>query len=206
MSSHALPTPPKDQVAEPQDVYLDRGPELPRGYASDRLGAFARDPETVWTYWTLDGARLGDLRAKHGGSVLDGARWVLRYHNWSRRETSEVAIDLAASGWYATARPNSRYIVELGAHTTAGFLSVLLSNEVHMPRNSPSDVEDPAWPITEEALEQMRRLLGTADLSAPGPHVWPSGTGVASAAVGLGGSSGALGGSSGALGGSSGAR
>ncbi len=197
MSSHSLPTPPKDQISEPQDVYLDRGPELPRGYASDRLGAFARDPECVWTYWTLDGARLGDLRAKHGGGIFDGARWVLRYHNWSRRETSELAVDVAAAAWYATARPNCRYIVELGAHTSAGFLSVLLSNEVHMPRNSPSDVEDPAWPITEEALEQMRRLLGTADLSAPGPHVWPSGTG-AGAAVGLGGSSGALGGSSGA--------
>lgn len=179
MSSHAVPTPPKLHISEPQDVYLDRGPELPRSYGRDRLAAFARDPECVWVYWMLDGERLTELRAKHGTDVFDGATWVLRFHNWTKRETTEIRVDVASGNWYAPAKPNCRYIVELGAHTGAGFLSVLLSNEVHTPRNTPSEVEDPAWPITDEALEQMRRLLGALDLSSPGPHAWPSGGGVA---------------------------
>ncbi len=184
MSSHVVPTPPKMQAPDPQDVYLDRGPELPRSYGRDRLAGFARDPECVWAYWTLDGERMAELRGKHGAGVFDGARWVLRFHNWSRRETTEIGIDVATGGWYASAPPNCRFIVELGAHTGAGFLSVLLSNEVQTPRNAPSEVEDSAWPITEEALEQMRRLLGTLDLSAPGAHVWPSGAGPAAGAPG----------------------
>ncbi len=178
MSSHSIPTPPKLQLTEPQDIYLDRGPELPKSYGRDRLAAFARDPECVWAYWTLDGERMAELRGTHGGSVFDGATWVLRFHNWTRRETSEIGVDVATGGWYSTARPNCRFIVELGAHTAAGFLSVILSNEVQTPRNAPSEVEDAAWPITEEALEQMRRLLGNVDLSTPGAHAWPSGPGM----------------------------
>src|SRR5207247_2189310 len=57
----------------PGDPYLDYGPNLPERYGIDRVFAIARDPETVWAWWEVEGAKTAQLRDVERGVMATQA-------------------------------------------------------------------------------------------------------------------------------------
>src|SRR5438093_8521770 len=57
----------------PGDPYLDYGPNLPERYGIDRVFAIARDPETVWAWWEVEGAKTAQLRDVERGIIATQA-------------------------------------------------------------------------------------------------------------------------------------
>lgn len=137
-SSHRL-HPSHPSLTPPGDPYLDYGPALPERHGLRRVVAIARDPETVWAWWEIDGASQVSLR--------DVERGVL----------AVLPVDGPAGSVYFHAAPDRTYVVEIGP---------LTSNRVKTPRRGPTTEIDPDWAPTPEEAEILKSLPG--HVSVPG--------------------------------------
>jgi hypothetical protein len=123
-----------------EDQVLDFGDivELPRFYGSPIFFAIARDPRTIFTYWSIDWPSIFAKAAPVDRQVH------LRVHKSDGAEETSAAVEPMAGNCYLTvSQPRSAYRVEIGYYQPAEqWNSVATSDLVSMPPDSVAeDVE-----------------------------------------------------------------
>ena len=121
-----------------QSYNLGDGVQPQRFYGSPRLFAIARDPWTIFAYWTADWPSIFKNTAPIDRQVH------LRIHCVDDLEEKSVAVEPMAGMHYVTiSRPHRSCRVEIGYYQPADvWHSVAMSNEIVMPTAELSEAED----------------------------------------------------------------
>jgi hypothetical protein len=132
VSSEAIVCPdnePENEVGE--------GIGLPRVHGAPILFAIARDPRTIFSYWSIDWPAI------FAKTVPVDRQAHLRVYRADGLEEESVAVEpMAGNCSIAVSRPGGSYHVEVGYYQPADvWNSIATSNEVTMPRSSFADRE-----------------------------------------------------------------
>ena len=112
--------------------------ELPRVQGAPTLFAIARDPNTIFTYWSVDWATIF-------AKTMPVDRQVhLRVYRADGVEEKSAAVEPMAGNCYiAVSRPSDSYHVEIGYYQPADVWHlVAVSDEVTMPSDKVAEVAD----------------------------------------------------------------
>jgi Domain of unknown function (DUF4912) len=127
VSSEAIVYPDNEQENE-----FGEGVGLPRAHGAPILFAIARDPRTIFTYWSID------WPAVFAKTVPVDRQAHLRVYRADGVEEESVAVEpMSGNCSIAVSRPGGSYHVEIGYYQPADvWNSIATSNEVTMPRDS----------------------------------------------------------------------
>jgi hypothetical protein len=108
---------------------------LPRVHGAPILFAIARDPRTIFTYWSID------WPAVFAKTVSVDRQAHLRVYRADGVEEESVAVEpMSGNCFIAVSQPGGSYHVEIGYYQPADvWNSIATSNEVTMPRASFAD-------------------------------------------------------------------
>jgi len=111
--------------------------ELPRPHGAPGLFAIARDPRTIFTYWSIDWHRV------FAQAIPVDRQVHLRVHRGDGALEMSAAVEPMAGNSYLTvSQPRGAYRVEVGYYQPEDvWNSVAISNEVTMP---PADIAEHA--------------------------------------------------------------
>ncbi len=117
------------KVAKREDDDLGDMVELPRAFGAPILFAIARDPQTIFTYWSIDWSTIFaqampvDRQVHLRVYTVDGAQ-----------ETSAAVEPMAGNSYLPVSQPRGVYRVEIGYYQPEDvWNSVAVSDEVVMP-------------------------------------------------------------------------
>jgi len=129
VSSEAIVCPDNEREKEFGEV------GLPRVHGAPILFAIARDPGTIFTYWSID------WPAVFAKTVPVDRQAHLRVYRADDVEEESVAVEpMSGNCSIAVSRPGGSYHVEVGYYQPADvWNSIATSNEVTMPRDSFAD-------------------------------------------------------------------
>ena len=180
-----------------------RGPrimpqDLPWGYGRDKIVAQVRDPWWIHAYWEIIGSTFDRLRGELG-DLFFTARKLLRvydvtsiiFNGSNAHRFFDIEVGSDATNWYIdTGGPGRSWCVDFGLLLRDGrFITIVRSNTVHTPLDTPSGVMDEEWMIPEDMFarlygmgfglgrsspvgkawqERMKRVLFSGVLSSPG--------------------------------------
>ena len=103
--------------------------ELPRPHGAPELFAIARDPRTIFTYWSIDWPRLFAQTIP-----VDRQVHLRVYRGDGALEMSAVVEPMAGNSYLAVSQQRGVYRVEIGHYQPEDvWNSVAISNEVTMP-------------------------------------------------------------------------
>jgi hypothetical protein len=140
---------------------LSNGLELPRSYGPPRLLAIARDPWTIFTYWSVDWPSI----FKNGAPVDREVH--LRIHCVDGLEEKETAVEPMAENHYLAMSQRHRTCrIEIGYYQPADvWHSVAVSNEITIPPMETSEAErvDVATIPFHLSFQQLVDLFGAAN-------------------------------------------
>ena len=130
VSSEAIVCPDNEQENE-----FGEGVGLPRIHGAPILFAIARDPRTIFTYWSID------WPAVFAKTVPVDRQAHLRVYRAEGVEERSVAVEpMSGNCSIAVSQPGGSYHVEIGYYQPADvWNSISTSNEVTMPRASFAD-------------------------------------------------------------------
>jgi hypothetical protein len=130
VSSKAIACPDNEQEKE-----FGEGVGLPRVHGAPILFAIARDPRTIFTYWSID------WPAVFAKTVPVDRQAHLRVYRADGVEEESVAVEpMSGNCSIAVSRPSGSYHVEIGYYHPADvWNSIATSKEVTMPRDSFAD-------------------------------------------------------------------
>lgn len=134
------------EIPQPAGIYLDYGPELPDRYGRAAMRLMWQSPRRVFAQWEWP------------EPPLEPPILVLRDLTGAKAELFHVASDVAE--YWFEAQPDRRYQVEL----QIGERVVMTSNAVLTPREGPSAVIDPEWPVDEATMQAIFKASGAADV------------------------------------------
>jgi len=125
-------------------IYKGPESELPSGYNKDCLIAMPRDPYWLFFYWDF-AEQTWQKIAEYKNHVC-----LLKISSEGTEITS-VPVSISAKSWYVNANsPGLSLTAHLGFETDNGFLPILTSNTVCMPRDSISSKTDELWLFIDE--------------------------------------------------------
>ena len=180
ISSRAAIAPP--QPAPPAEPFVDRGEVIPSEYREDRITAMVRDPNWIFVYWELAGARKDGIIGSYGPEVYKNLQWGLRVSNLAAGTHQDIPVLLDSKNWYLNVKSDGRYQVELGIITREHqFVSFLRSNQVETPAGGPSGVTDEKWMIRDKEFQEFLAAYGgrtSAGGSPKGPEISISSSGL----------------------------
>jgi hypothetical protein len=141
------------------EQHTDTG--FPRGHGAPMLFAIARDPETMFAYWSIYWPEVFADNAPVDKQVH------LRVRTAEGVEEKRLAVEpMAGSCYIEVSRPNTLYHLEIGYYQPAdAWNSVATSNEVMMPASHMSenlDVDLAAIPF-HVSFQDLVDLLGPAN-------------------------------------------
>lgn len=176
---------PETVPVEPgeQNIFLDRGPELPASYGEDQITALIRDPANLFFHWELDGPKSREEIARLGKEGFADLDWILRIENLSRDDRIDVAVHPFAGGWYLRVEENCEYIVDIGVMLEDGsFQAYARSNAVHTPVRGLAGEMPDRFDVRSDGREtHPLRVLdprSSWNLEVPSSWVWSSSSGL----------------------------
>jgi hypothetical protein len=112
--------------------------ELPRFYGPPLLFGIARDPRTIFTYWSIDWPSIFENTAPVARQVH------LRVYRENGGEETNAAVEPMAGNCYLTvSRPRATYRVEIGFYQPENVWHIVaISDEVTMPPASVAENVD----------------------------------------------------------------
>ena len=112
--------------------------ELPRAFGAPILFAIARDPQTIFTYWSIDWPTIFAQ-----AMPVDRQVHLRVYTADGARETSSVVEPMVGNSYVPVSQPRGVYRVEIGYYQPEDvWNSVAVSDEVTMPPdNVAADVD-----------------------------------------------------------------
>jgi 1,4-alpha-glucan branching enzyme len=149
-------------------IQTDKLPPLPAPGGPARAVLLLVHPRRLHLYWVID-----EALAKTIASATGPAQLVLEAstHGGPFLEMERVELDFRAPGWYVSmSRGDCRVRARLGILDRGDFRSLLLSNELRVPREGPGE-ESESWKDVREVQETRMRKGGT---SPSGPRPWAS--------------------------------
>ena len=159
------------QPAPPEKPEIKKIPslsDLPFSYGETKLVLMVRDPYWAYSYWDFSAEtwNWAQERLREDPSLKP----ILRVYDLTAHRSCDLLIFLEAKNWYILLGiPDHRYVAELGlGDGKSRFLLIARSNEVQTPRDSPSDLIDPEWPVKD--LEDLSRAGNDRNQSSPSSH------------------------------------
>ncbi len=138
---------------------------LPHEYGRERIVLLPRDPHTVFAFWEVSERHLDAERKRAGGE----ARLCVRIFDVTgvpfdgKNEIAyfdQEVYERVGSWYFNLDRPGRAFCADLGVRSPeGGFLTLLRSNTISVPRVGFSEVLDDAWAIP---VEEFLRLYGVA--------------------------------------------
>lgn len=141
------------------ELAVDRGLPIPASYQLDLMRALVQDPFHLFVHWQLKDDPFERLQRMFPAQAADSFHTVLKLVD----ESNSIAVffDAAyAREYWFSVFPDRTYRVELGLRSPQfGFIKLLGSQSVRMPRGAPSDqiAAEPAYQIkTDDYLQVLR--------------------------------------------------
>ncbi|MDP2939274.1 MAG: DUF4912 domain-containing protein [Candidatus Omnitrophota bacterium] len=141
--------------------------ELPLGYAEDKIVIQVRDPWWIHAYWEVTWPTRTRLSQEHGED-FNRARTVLRvydvtniiFNGQNANRFFDINVNMDSSNWYIdTAGPGKSWCVDLGILLASGrFITIVRSNIVFTPLDSPSWITDEEWMVPEDMFARLYGL------------------------------------------------
>ncbi len=155
--------------------------DIPYQYDQDKIVLQVRDPHWVHAYWelrsqTIEGlkARLGDdfLRAKKVLRVYDVTNIIFNGSN--ANSFFDLQVNDFANSWYInTNGPGRAFCVDLGLILPDGrFITIVRSNVVQTPIDSPSWITDEEWMIPDDMFARLYGMGFGLGRSSPVGGAW----------------------------------
>src|SRR5438067_8825068 len=117
------------KVAKREDDDLGDMVELPRAFGAPILFAIARDPQTIFTYWSIDWPTIFAQ-----AMPVDRQVYLRVYTVDGAQETSAAVEPMAGNSYLPVSQPRGVYRVEIGYYQPEDvWNSVAVSDEVTMP-------------------------------------------------------------------------
>ncbi len=147
----------------PAEPIVDTGLPIPSHYDFDMMRALVQDPFRLFVYWQLKDDPYDRLRRIFPQGAAGEFHTVLKLID----ETNNIAVFFQAAytrEYWFHVFPDRSYRVELGLRSQRhGFIRLLSSQSVRMPRGGPSEqiAEEPAYRI---AADEYLRVLRESHL------------------------------------------
>ncbi|MDD5408676.1 MAG: DUF4912 domain-containing protein [Candidatus Omnitrophica bacterium] len=155
--------------------------ELPSCYEQDKIILQVRDPRWLHTYWELRNQTIEGLKNKLGDDFYR-AKKILRvydvtnivFNGFNANSFFDIQYNDFANSWYIdTAGPGRSWCVDLGLMLTDGrFITILRSNVVSTPLDSPSWITDEEWMIPEDIFARLYGMGFGLGKSSPVGRGW----------------------------------
>ena len=133
----------------PENVFIDRGPELPDSYGLRKMVAMVKNPYWIYVYWDLP---AGDC-ARAGAS---GVRAAVKIYDLTDDVVYDVGIDLGMGRHYFNVGGDRSYTFEVGLMTPGGWEKLAASRPVATPPTGPGSGEE-KWVRYSEGPPRKRR-------------------------------------------------
>jgi hypothetical protein len=150
------PEPVKITHASPKD--------LPAKYDVDKIVLQVRDTRWIHAYWQIRNQTSERFKSEFGREFYEAKR-VLRVYDVSQiiftgqnaHRFFDIEINDFANNWYIdTGAPGRSWCVDLGLRLANGrFITILRSNTVQTPIESPSWITDEEWVVPEEKFARL---------------------------------------------------
>jgi hypothetical protein len=140
------------------------GPDAARG--QDTLAAVLRGPESVFLYWTLEGARSAGIVERLGPDIT----WVLRMLDLENGTSERFEVDREAGNYYVDVRPGGTYGFELAAVAGDRWRTVARTGRVHIPERSVAPGGKAPGPGRRPAMTPSAERTAIRGLDVPGLH------------------------------------
>lgn len=154
---------------------VDSHSDLPHSYNVTKFVLMVRDPHWSYAYWDFAEEKRSEIE-EYFRKYSVQIKPVIRVHDitgidfqgTNGNEFWDVDIDLNARSWYLRmSAPGKRYVLDLGLrHADGRFFLLARSNESGTPTDSPSDVIDDKWMITDFYEVYSSLIQGTQNLSS----------------------------------------
>lgn len=152
--------------------------ELPLTYGQDLIVLQVRDPWWMHAYWEVTNVTWDRLKNQLGDNFYS-AKKVLRVYDVSNinfngknaHKFFDIEVGIEATSWYINAQEAGRsWCVDLGLRLPNGeFITIVRSNIVGTPLDSPSWITDEEWMIPEEMFARLYGMgFGFGQSSAVG--------------------------------------
>lgn len=155
--------------------------ELPSCYNQDKIVLQVRDPRWLHTYWELRNQTIEGLKSKLGDEFYR-AKKILRvydvtniiFNGSNANSFFDIQYNDFATSWYIdTAGPGRSWCVDLGLMLTDGrFITILRSNVVSTPLDSPSWITDEEWMIPDDVFARLYGMGFGLGKSSPVGRGW----------------------------------
>jgi hypothetical protein len=146
---------------EPSGVYVDWGYELPGRYGTDRISAFAKDPNWIFAHWDLSGRRKEEVVRERGPEVLHLSKWCLRVTDLDTEEHMDLPVSVEAGNWYVPVSEDGTFRIEIGLVTGQGeFLAFACTRSIRTPRSRPSERVSEKWLVADEEFQRFLKHAG----------------------------------------------
>ena len=142
--------------------------ELPSGYAQDKIVLQVRDPWWIHAYWEITESTWERLRLEFPRELSGDFKRVLRVYDVSHIKFKgdnahrffDIEITPDANNWYIDTKEHGRsWCVDFGLLLGNGkFITVVRSNTVFTPLESPSWITDEEWMIPEDMFARLYGL------------------------------------------------
>jgi hypothetical protein len=148
-----------DEAAATTEPHVDRGLPIPASYKLDLMRALVQDPFHLFVHWQLKDEPFERLRRIFPQQSAETFQTVLKLID----ESNSIAVFFDAAfthEYWFNVFPDRTYRVELGLRSPQfGFIRLLSSQPVRMPRGAPSDqvAEEPEFQIgADDYLRVLR--------------------------------------------------
>ena len=156
----------EDAPAIQAEPIIDTGLPIPAHYDVDLMRALVQDPFHLFVHWQLKSDPFDRLRNIFPAEDVASFRTVLKLVD----ETNQISVFADAAftrEYWLSVFPNRRYRVELGVRSSKfGFIKLLSSQSVLIPRAAPSDLSADEGEYEVSADDYLRVLRDSHLISA----------------------------------------
>ncbi len=147
--------------------HYEKPPDLPVGYAKEKIVLQVRDPWWLYTYWQVLASTWDRLKGELKDSFFS-AKPVLRVYDVSlinfdgtnAHRFFDIEVTPDARSWYIdTQGPGRSWCVDFGLRLANGrFITILRSNVVSTPLDGPSWLTDEEWMLPDDLFAKLYGL------------------------------------------------
>lgn len=155
----------EEKITKPaQEVFIDKGSEIPESYNVDTIRALVQDPFHIWVYWEVAEQAFNNLYKIFPPEVAASFAPVLKVTELTRNETTYANI-LKTGNFWVNVIPGKRYRIEVGMHSDIrGYIRLLEADEVDTPRGtiSPNLAPEPEYQVSQQEFVENLQASGFA--------------------------------------------
>jgi len=163
-------------VELPAEPIVDTGLPIPAHYEIDFMRALVQDPFHLFVHWQLRDNPYERLNRIFPPEAIASFQTVLRLIDETNRISVLFDAAFAREYWFSVF-PDRTYRVELGVRSQQfGYIRLLSSQSVLMPRGAPSDEssEEPDYQMTADDYLRVLRDSHLIPERALNPETWLS--------------------------------